>query len=653
MYNYRKALNNDTRDLNLSMSEQELDRLLSVAFDRGTGHTLIVGKTGTGKSNMLSLILNYLGRKPGSIVVLDPHAQVSDHAILSNHHKELVFLTGHDYSGSESLYTGVNVLGTSGNSGDSVTVTEWLRDTISAEDIISHGTWGPRLEVILGPLLMECIRIIPGITLRQFQSLLLDRKAMSRILDKSSNSDLKAFIGTQMKDTRTWMDMISSTINKLMPMLGNEELMRIISNPGNHKINIDSIVGRNNSLIVIDPTASGIGASGYRIAAVLILSKIWNALVRYGPTDKKTYVVIDEAHYFSEKLIETLLSEGRKYGIVLILSYQFLSQLTKRGVASLLGNIRNMFIFACSSDDAVLIARNIADDKRVKALADILSGQTGYSATFFSSSSGRMIGPKTIVPPRIAGEISDDELHSRKVKSILENGAPISDYQLIPEDNITDHERIVQVLKEVMRSKGFTCLTGEARGSVIPDLIAEIGLKRVYFEVEISDLDNTYRIAKKLMDYGSEQLVFVTREEDVVNLIKLLGRILNMTLQGVSYERAGKRILKNDVLSSIFHVYIMCINGNELLIHNGSDLVKFTQNQLSLDPFFVRRVKSLSYPELRLSILRALSEGRISDPSLLIKAGGRGFDSAELNRFSRSLMKEGRKTIDINAILGI
>jgi energy-coupling factor transporter ATP-binding protein EcfA2 len=653
MYNYRKALNNDTRDLNLSISVQEFDRLLSSMLERGDGHALIVGKTGTGKSNILSLILNYLENKPGNIVVLDPHTQVSDYAILANSHKELIFLTGHDYSGSESLYTGINVLSTSGSASDSVTITEWLRDTISAEDIISHGTWGPRLEVILGPLLMECIRVIPGITLRQFQSLLLDRKAMARVLDLSSNSDLKAFIGTQMKDTRNWMDMISSTINKLLPMLENEELMRIVSNPGNTKLDIDRIIGRKNSLIVIDPSASGIGSSGYRIASVLILSKIWNALLKSGPTDKKTYIVIDEAHYFSEKLIETLLSEGRKYGIVLILSYQFLSQLTRRGIASLLGNITNMFIFACSNEDASIMARNITDDKSVKMLSDILSGQTGHSATFFSTSSGKMIGPKTIVPPKIGMSIQEEELHSRKIRSILENGAPISDPPSISENKISDHERIVLVLKEVMTSKGFTCLTKEARGPVIPDLIAEKGLKRIYFEVEISDLDNTFRLAKKLMDYGKEQLVFVTKKENVNKLIMLLVRILNMTLHGATYERAGKRILKNDVISSIFHIYIMCINKDEVLVHNGSDLVKFTQSQLYLDPFFIRKVRSLSYPELRLSILRGLAEGKINDLATLINSGAKGFDSVELIRFSNSIMQEGRKNFDISAILGL
>ena len=653
MYSYRKALNNDTRDLNASMPESEFNRLLAGVLDNGAGHAFIVGKTGTGKSNMLSLIIEYLESRPGNIVILDPHAQVSDHAILTNRQKELVFLTGHDYPGSESLYTGINVLDTSGNASDTVTITEWLRDTISSEDIISHGTWGPRLEVILGPLLMECMRVVPGITLKQFQSLLLDRKAMSRILDKSSNTDLKAFIGTQMKDTRTWLDMISSTINKLMPMLENDELMRITSHPDNHKLEIDSIIGRNNSLIIVDPSASGIGSAGYRIASVLVLSKIWNALVRFGPTEKRTYIVIDEAHYFSEKLIETLLSEGRKYGIVLILSYQFLSQLTKRGIASLLGNIRSMFVFACSNEDAVLLARNISDDKRVKMLADILSGQNGYSATLFSTSSGRTIGPKTIIPPKTDASIIDEEILARKVESILKNGSAITETKISAENTISKHEEMVMVLKDVMSSKGFTCLTGESRGSVIPDMIAESGLRRIYFEVEISDLENTFRIAKKLMDYEKEQLVFVTREQDVENLIRLLGRIYNMTVQGNIYERAGKRILKKDVLSSIFYVYIMCIKKDEALMHNGTDLVRFTQNQLNLDPFFIRRAKSLSYPELRISILRALAEGRISDPASLVASGGRGFDTAELTRFSQSIAKDGRKNVDINAILGI
>ena len=38
MYSYRKALNNDTRDLNASMPGNEFNRLLAGALDKGAGH---------------------------------------------------------------------------------------------------------------------------------------------------------------------------------------------------------------------------------------------------------------------------------------------------------------------------------------------------------------------------------------------------------------------------------------------------------------------------------------------------------------------------------------------------------------------------------------------------------------------------------------
>jgi energy-coupling factor transporter ATP-binding protein EcfA2 len=653
MYNYRKAANNDTRDLNISMEPMELDRLLDSAFEKGSGHTIIVGKTGTGKSNLLSLVLKHLDKRPGNIIVLDPHSQVSDKAILTNTRRELVFLTGHDYNGSESIYTGLNVLGTSGMPADSVIISEWLRDTISSEEIMSHGTWGPRLEVILGPLLMECIRSMPGITLRQFQTLLLDRRELSRMLDDSSNSDLRAFIGTQMKDTRAWMDMISSTINKLMPMLENEEIMRLISTRDNPNLDLGSVIHAKNSLIVIDNAVSGIGTTGYRLASVLILSKIWNTLIRSGPTENKTYIVIDEAHFFSEKLIETLLSEGRKYGIVLILSYQFMAQLSKRGLASLFGNVKNIFVFSCSYDDALLISRNITDDKRSRVLADVLMSQNGHSATFFSTSSGHTLGPKTLMPPKMDLSRAYEDLQSLKKKSILKFGSQVSSSYPISKRILSDHEKIVVTLNDALKEKGFICSKGEAKGSVVPDLLAEIGVKRIYFEVEVSDLDNTFRIAKKLMDYGNEQVVFVTMAAKVNILIQLLGRIYNMTTQGGFYERSGKRVLKSDVLSSIFHVYIMCVGEGIVYMHNGSDLVKFTRNQLYLDPFFVRRVKNLSFAELRISILRGMVEGRINNLPSFLKEGGKGYNSSEVSKFLGSLQKDGYRDPDICAILGI
>ncbi len=653
MYRYRKVVTNNTIDLNTPSTDKGLEKLLSNALDNGAGHTMIIGKTGTGKSNMLSHILNYLQDRAGNIIVLDPHSQVSDYVILANRSKELFFLSGHDYISTENRYSGINVLETSGSLQDSVTISEWIRDTISSEDIISHGTWGPRLEVILGPLLMECIRLIPGITLKEFQSILLDRRLLSKMLDRSKNDDLKAFIGTQMKDTRSWMDMISSTINKLLPILENEELMRIVSHDNNDKLRIDDSIALDNSLIVVDASASGIGSSGYRIASVLVLSKIWNSLVRRGPTDKRTYIVIDEAHFFSEKLIETLLSEGRKYGIVLILSYQFITQLSKRGVAALLGNVKNIIVFSCSNEDAILLSRNMVEGKRITRLADIMMSQTRYSAMFFSSSGGNLVGPETIFPPEVNNDSNSSLLYEKKAQSILKFGSVIPSAQEKIKPIPTDHEMIVSILKETLTKKGYSCITGEARGAVVPDLIAEIGLRRIYFEVEVSDMDNTFRIAKKLMDYGKEQLVLVARAGDVERLLKLLGRIYTMTNHSIYYENGGRRILINDVIKSIFHIYIMCVSDEELYIHNGLSMVKFTQNQLDLEPFFIRRIKKLSFPDLRIAIIRNMLEGNKSDLSRMLTHGIKGFEPDMIRKFMEGLHSGGVSEISISSVLGL
>ena len=101
-------------------------------------HGLIIGMTGTGKSNYLRIVLDRLNSEDCNIVLLDPHGEVTDYALMKSK-KRRVFLSGSDYPGSEGIYSGINVLSTTGGMIEASIVSDWIRQAFSMDDVLSMG----------------------------------------------------------------------------------------------------------------------------------------------------------------------------------------------------------------------------------------------------------------------------------------------------------------------------------------------------------------------------------------------------------------------------------------------------------------------------------------------------------------------------------
>ena len=73
-------------------------------------HTLVLGRTGTGKSNLLKILFNCISRDDNSnIILVDFHGTLSREIICMNHGKRLVFISPGDPKSNE-FKTRLNVL---------------------------------------------------------------------------------------------------------------------------------------------------------------------------------------------------------------------------------------------------------------------------------------------------------------------------------------------------------------------------------------------------------------------------------------------------------------------------------------------------------------------------------------------------------------
>lgn len=183
-------------------------------------HNIIIGRTGTGKSNYLLHIIKHLNEVDCNTVLLDPHGQVSNEALkLSNKNK--ILLSGHDYPGSERVYSGINVLKTTGGQENAYLVADWIRHAFSENEALSQRTRGPRLNLNFSHILVSLMLREKGLTLKKFAEILSESKRTLSYFPVQEHSPIRTMTQSFSSVERYWNDFVMSSENKILPLISN------------------------------------------------------------------------------------------------------------------------------------------------------------------------------------------------------------------------------------------------------------------------------------------------------------------------------------------------------------------------------------------------------------------------------------------------
>jgi hypothetical protein len=97
-----------------------------------------------------------------------------------------------------------------------------------------------------------------------------------------------------------------------------------------------------------------LGNEGAVALASAILATIWYSAQRQ-PPERRLTIIIDEAHKFPKAVLETMLAEGRKFNVRLVIVTQSPRSLGPRLLDSVLANCDVTATFRAGSSDAMLL----------------------------------------------------------------------------------------------------------------------------------------------------------------------------------------------------------------------------------------------------------------------------------------------------------
>lgn len=317
-------------------------------------HMYIIGKTGTGKSTLISNMVKSDMEAWNGLCLLDPHGDLVDTVmehIPTNRINDVILF---DVSDTE-YPIGFNLL-QADNDDEKNRIASWVVATFNK--LFEH-SWGPRLEYILRNVVLSIIEY-PNATLMHILRILTDKEFREEVVSHISDSVVKKFRTNEFgkRNDKQREEAVGPITNKIGQFLSSKIVRNIFSQPRT-KLNIRKAMDEG-KIILVNLSKGKIWEDNASMIGSLLVTKIQiDAMSRADiPMNERRdfYLYIDEFQNFATRSFATILSEARKYRLSLIVANQFTSQLDEEIKSAIFGNVGSVMAFTLGKDDAEVIS---------------------------------------------------------------------------------------------------------------------------------------------------------------------------------------------------------------------------------------------------------------------------------------------------------
>ncbi len=333
-------------------------------------HMYLIGKSGTGKTEMMKAMAQQDIEAGHGVCVIDPNGDFADDALefIPKHRADdVIFFDPGDYERP----IGLNMLEFDPAHPEQKTfvINEILKIFDKLYDLKSTG--GPMFELYMrNAILLMMEDVESGSTLMDIPKVLADDDFRNYKLSKCKSQQVKDFWQKEALKAggeASLANMVPYITSKLTPFIYND-YMRPIIGQQKSSFNIREIMDQQKILILKLPKGT-IGELNAYLLGMVLVGKITMAAFGRQDMDKKDrkdfYLYIDEFQNFLTDSVSTILSEARKYALDLIIAHQFLGQLdgnevNKKIKDAIFGNVGSMFINRIGVEDAEFLAKEFA-----------------------------------------------------------------------------------------------------------------------------------------------------------------------------------------------------------------------------------------------------------------------------------------------------
>jgi hypothetical protein len=328
-------------------------------------HLYTIGQTGVGKSNFLQEMAKQDARNGNGFCFIDPHGDAIEDILTAIPKERADDVIIFDPSDTERPF-GLNMLEYDESRPEQKTFV--INEMIGIFDQLYDlkATGGPMFEQYMrNAMLLIMDDPASGSTLMEISKVLSDENFRKMKIARCKNSIVVDFWTKEAEKAggeAALANMVPYITSKLTTFISNDMMRPIIAQ---QKSTIDfKDIMNNKKILLVNLSKGRIGEINARLLGMVIVGKIlMSALSRVDiPEDERVdfYLYLDEFQNVTTNSIAQILSEARKYKLVLILAHQFIAQLKEEISKAVFGNVGSMVSFRVGPEDAEFLEKQFA-----------------------------------------------------------------------------------------------------------------------------------------------------------------------------------------------------------------------------------------------------------------------------------------------------
>lgn len=328
-------------------------------------HMYVIGQTGVGKSNYLQEMAKKDARAGKGFCFIDPHGDAIEDiltAIPKERAEDVIIFDPADVARP----IGINMLEYDPAHPEQKTFV--INEMIGIFDQLydMKATGGPMFEQYMrNAMLLIMEHPESGSTLMEIPKVLADEEFRRYKLAHCTNPIVRDF---WMKEAEkaggeaSLANMVPYITSKLTTFISND-MMRPIIAQQKSTLNFRELMD-GGKIVLINLSKGKIGEINARLLGMVIVGKIlMAALSRVDIPEAERrdfYLYLDEFQNVTTTSIAQILSEARKYKLVLILAHQFIAQLKEEISKAVFGNVGSLTVFRVGPEDAEFLEKQFA-----------------------------------------------------------------------------------------------------------------------------------------------------------------------------------------------------------------------------------------------------------------------------------------------------
>lgn len=339
-----------------------LERAVHISDSDRMRHIYIIGKTGTGKSELLKDMILQDIRSGKGVCFMDPHGDAVEdllQMIPPERAEDVIYFRPSD----TGRPMGLNLLEAKTEDQKHFAATAVINMMYKLFDPYKTGIVGPRFEHAVRNAMLTAMSE-EGSTFVEVMRILTDSRYVQELLPKVTDPIVRRYWTDQIAQTSDFhksevLDYITSKFGRFV----TNKMIRNIIGQSRSSFSLREVMD-SGKILFVNLSKGELGEENSSFLGLVLVPRILMAAMMRAdtpePERRDFYLYVDEFQNFATPDFAQILSEARKFHLALCVANQFIGQVEEEVKNAVFGNVGTIIAFRVGTTDANYLAREFS-----------------------------------------------------------------------------------------------------------------------------------------------------------------------------------------------------------------------------------------------------------------------------------------------------